>query len=39
MPELIITKDIDAPGLDTLEGYREQLARVQAALKEMGESG
>src|SRR6266705_2447221 len=36
MPELIITKDIDAPGLDTLEGYRqhggyESLAK---ALKE-----
>ena len=36
MPELIITKDIDAPGLDTLDGYRqhggyEALAR---ALKE-----
>ncbi len=23
MPELIVTKDIDAPGLDTLEGYRQ----------------
>jgi len=23
MPELIITKDIDAPGLDTLDGYRQ----------------
>ncbi len=23
MPELIITKDIDAPGLDTLNGYRQ----------------
>src|SRR5881397_1167068 len=23
MPELIITKDIDAPGLDTIEGYRQ----------------
>src|SRR5258706_2840540 len=36
MPELIITKDIDAPGLDTLDGYSqhggyEALAR---ALKE-----
>src|SRR6266852_6998151 len=36
MPELIVTKNIDAPGLDTLEGYRqhggyESLAK---ALKE-----
>ena len=36
MPELIVTKDIDAPGMDTLNGYRqyggyEALAR---ALKE-----
>src|SRR2546425_3065159 len=36
MPELIITKDIDAPGMDTLDGYRQHggyqaLAR---ALKE-----
>ncbi len=36
MPELIVTKDIDAPGLDTLDGYRqhggyEALAR---AIKE-----
>ena len=23
MPELIVTKDIDAPGIDTLEGYRQ----------------
>ena len=23
MPELIVTKDIDAPDLDTLEGYRQ----------------
>jgi len=23
MPELIVTKDIDAPGLDTLEGHRK----------------
>ncbi len=23
MPELIVTKDIDAPGMDTLDGYRQ----------------
>jgi NADH-quinone oxidoreductase subunit F len=38
MPALIITKDIDAPGLDTLEGYRqhggyEALERALTALQ------
>ena len=36
MPELIITKDIDAPGRDTLEGYRKTggYAALEKALKE-----
>jgi len=36
MPELIITKDIDAPGRDTLDGYRQQggFAALEKALKE-----
>src|SRR5579859_1677812 len=36
MPELIVTKDIDAPGLDTLEGYRqhEGYQALEKALKE-----
>ncbi|GAC1350042.1 MAG: NADH-quinone oxidoreductase subunit NuoF [Ktedonobacteraceae bacterium] len=36
MPELIITKDIDAPGLDTLEGYRQHggYQALEKALKE-----
>jgi NADH-quinone oxidoreductase subunit F len=36
MPELIITKDIDAPGLDTLEGYRK-LGGYQALEKALTE--
>jgi NADH-quinone oxidoreductase subunit F len=36
MPELIVTKDIDAPGLDTLEGYRQHggYQTLEKALKE-----
>src|SRR5437763_16021052 len=36
MPELIITKDIDAPGLDTIEGYRQHggYEALEKALKE-----
>jgi NADH-quinone oxidoreductase subunit F len=36
MPELIVTKDIDAPGLDTLEGYRQHggYQALEKALKE-----
>ena len=36
MPELIVTKDIDAPGLDTLDGYREYggYQALEKALKE-----
>src|SRR5205085_11450996 len=36
MPELIVTKDIDAPGLDTLEGYRQHggYEALAKALKE-----
>ncbi len=36
MPELIVTKDIDAPGLDTLDGYRkyEGYQALEKALKE-----
>jgi NADH-quinone oxidoreductase subunit F len=36
MPELIVTKDIDAPGLDTLDGYREHdgYQALEKALKE-----
>ncbi len=36
MPELIITKNIDAPGLDTLEGYRK-LGGYQALEKALTE--
>ncbi len=36
MPELIVTKDIDAPGLDTLAGYR-QLGGYQALEKALKE--
>lgn len=36
MPELIVTKDIDAPGLDTLEGYR-QHGGYEALEKALGE--
>ena len=37
MPELIVTKDIDAPGLDTLEGYRQHggYKALEKALKEL----
>ncbi|HLQ30822.1 MAG TPA: NADH-quinone oxidoreductase subunit NuoF [Ktedonobacteraceae bacterium] len=36
MPELIVTKDIDAPGLDTLPGYRQHggYQALEKALKE-----
>ncbi|HEU0004006.1 MAG TPA: NADH-quinone oxidoreductase subunit NuoF [Ktedonobacteraceae bacterium] len=36
MPELIVTKNIDAPGLDTLEGYRKHdgYQALEKALKE-----
>ncbi len=36
MPELIVTKDIDAPGLDTLEVYRQRAGYqgLEKALKE-----
>jgi NADH-quinone oxidoreductase subunit F len=36
MPELIVTKDINAPGRDTLEGYRKTggYAALEKALKE-----
>ena len=36
MPELIVTKDIDASGLDTLEGYRQHQGyqALEKALKE-----
>jgi len=36
MPELIVTKNIDAPGLDTLEGYRQHggYEAMAKALKE-----
>ena len=36
MPELIVTKDIDAPGLDTLEVYRQHAGYqgLEKALKE-----
>src|SRR6202165_744071 len=36
MPELIITKDIDAPGLDTIEGYRQHggYEALEKALKD-----
>ena len=36
MPELIVTKDIDAPGLNTLEGYRQHggYTALEKALKE-----
>src|SRR5579859_5355782 len=36
MPELIVTKDIDAPGLDTLEGYLQHQGyqALEKALKE-----
>lgn len=36
MPELIVTKDIDAPGMDTLEGYRQHggYQSLAKALKE-----
>ena len=36
MPELIVTKDIDAPGLDTLEGYRQHggYEALEKALKD-----
>ncbi len=36
MPELIVTKDIEAPGLDTLEGYRQHggYEALAKALKE-----
>ena len=36
MPELIVTKDIDAPGLDTLERYRQHggYEALEKALKE-----
>ncbi|HEY6542236.1 MAG TPA: NADH-quinone oxidoreductase subunit F, partial [Ktedonobacteraceae bacterium] len=36
MPELIVTKDIDAAGLDTLEGYRQYQGyqALEKALKE-----
>src|SRR5205085_9600261 len=35
MPELIVTKDIDAPGLDTLEGYCQHVGyeALEQALK------
>src|SRR5881409_2092714 len=36
MPELIVTKDIDAPGLDTLEGYRK-LGGYEAVAKALKE--
>src|SRR5579859_4765254 len=36
MPELIVTKDIDAPGMDTLEGYR-QHGGYQALAKALAE--
>ena len=36
MPELIVTKDIDAPGLDTLDGYSQHggYEALSKALKE-----
>ena len=36
MPELIVTKDIDAPGLNTIEGYRQHggYTALEKALKE-----
>src|SRR5213080_177311 len=41
MPELIITKDIDAPGLDTIEGYRQHggYEALAKALKEYQPEG
>lgn len=36
MTELIVTKDMDAPGIDTLEGYRQHggYSALEKALKE-----